>query len=959
MKRRTGLVIAQYGVAVLLVAIALVITNATALRVASPLLLFIVAATVVAWFGGLGPGILATILAFAALAFFVFPPEFSFAIQDPLDLQQLTLFAVLALALSALIEIRLRRERVANERARLQTALAEIGQSALTTQDLAAFLYETTTHVCQALDLEYCALGEFAPELDALLFQAGAGWSQDWQGRAISNPGPESFADVMLTATEPIVIKNLRVEKRFSIPAFFSEHAVASGIAVQLSNDGQPFGALGAFSSRRRNYSTHAIAFLQATATLLATTIERDRVERVVHDHRDLLLTTLLGIHDAVIATDARGDVTFMNPAAETLTGWTLGETLGNPLVVNISDAETFQPIENPVTRVLRERRAHNSDAPSVFIPKSGRALPVDYACTPIRDQDDQVSGAVLILRDATERLRNEQSIFRLAAIVNASEDAVFSQTLDGIVQTWNPGAERLLGYAASEMIGKSISLTFPSERLDEFPALIHRLRQGEPIEQQDTVRVRKDGEPIHVSLSVSHIKDAAGRIIGVSTIARDITERQRAEQVQRFLAEASELLVSSLDPHLTLARVAQLAAPSIADWCAIHLVTGDGALDLAACSHGDPTKLDKVRDLLRRYPPKPEAHSGVPNVIRTGKPEFLYQVNNDQLASLVQNIEHLKLLVEVGMGAYIIVPLLARERAIGTLSLCNAARRYVPSDLAVAEDLARRIALAVENARLYHAAQELSQDLEQRVVARTIELQNTNVQLANEVAERQRVNEELRRLSAHLQSAREEERIRIAREIHDQVGQVLTAVKMDLALLDRKLKNTKTVPVADVKADVNRTIQLVDATIKTMREIIRELRPEILDHLGLSAAIEWQLQEFQTRTGIACHFDTTLDEVNLDLDRSTAVFRIFQETLTNVARHANATRVEANLKQEDGTIVLQVRDNGKGLASSDLSDKKTFGVLGMRERAHVFGGEVTLAGAPGEGTTVTVRIPV
>jgi signal transduction histidine kinase len=384
-----------------------------------------------------------------------------------------------------------------------------------------------------------------------------------------------------------------------------------------------------------------------------------------------------------------------------------------------------------------------------------------------------------------------------------------------------------------------------------------------------------------------------------------------------------------------------------------------DDTVTLAAYAHGDATKLAKVRELFEQFPPHLKKLSGIANVIATGEPAFSYMVANDQLASLATNIEHLKLLVQVGMGAYIIVPLIARERTLGTLALYRAARAYTPDDLALAQDLARRIALAIENARLYREAQALSQELEQRVAARTTELQNANLQLENQIAERKRVNEELRRLSAHLQSAREEERIRIAREIHDQVGQVLTAVKMDLALLDRKLTNTPRVPVAEVKADVNGTIQLVDKTIQTMREIIRELRPEILDHLGLSAAIEWQLQEFQTRTGIECKFDTTLDEVNLDLDRSTAVFRIFQETLTNIARHANATQIAAALSQDAGAIVLQVSDNGKGFAPVELAAKQTFGVLGMRERAHVFGGDVTLDSAPGTGTTVTVKIPV
>jgi signal transduction histidine kinase len=132
-----------------------------------------------------------------------------------------------------------------------------------------------------------------------------------------------------------------------------------------------------------------------------------------------------------------------------------------------------------------------------------------------------------------------------------------------------------------------------------------------------------------------------------------------------------------------------------------------------------------------------------------------------------------------------------------------------------------------------------------------------------------------------------------------------------------------------------------------------------VLDHLGLRAALEWQLQEFQTRAKIECQFTSDLDELEPDPQRATAVFRILQEVLTNVARHAQATRVEASLRKQANDLVLEVRDNGKGISETQISSVDRFGLLGMRERAHVFGGSVVIRGSPGEGTVVTVRIPV
>jgi PAS domain S-box-containing protein len=233
---------------------------------------------------------------------------------------------------------------------------------------------------------------------------------------------------------------------------------------------------------------------------------------------------------------------------------------------------------------------------------------------------------------------------------------------------------------------------------------------------------------------------------------------------------------------------------------------------------------------------------------------------------------------------------------------------------------------------------------------------------ISSDITERKKAEEELKQsqvqlrdLTAHLQSIREQERTVIAREMHDELGQSLTALKMDLSWLDRKTPK-------DQKPQVERIIsmrKLIDSTLQTVKRISTDLRPELLDDLGLSAAIEWQGEEFQNRTGIKCVVTMDPEEIILDQDCSTAIFRIFQETLTNVARHSHATRVTVKLNVKTGKIELKVKDNGKGITEKQISGPKSFGLIGIRERVHFLGGEVNIRGVQDKGTTVTVRIPI
>jgi signal transduction histidine kinase len=228
----------------------------------------------------------------------------------------------------------------------------------------------------------------------------------------------------------------------------------------------------------------------------------------------------------------------------------------------------------------------------------------------------------------------------------------------------------------------------------------------------------------------------------------------------------------------------------------------------------------------------------------------------------------------------------------------------------------------------------------------------DTQARLAQLEIERSR--EELRSLSRHLQTVREEEKARIAREVHDELGSTLTALKMDLDWLAEHLVGAPP-SVAQKRAEIGK---LLETAVAATRKIVTDLRPSILDDLGLSAALRWQAAEFRKHTGTRVLVETPPSDQGIGRDGALTLFRIFQETLTNVARHARATEVAVNLSITDAAFVLQIRDNGIGLSDEDLRKPTSHGIRGMRERAQQLGGDVSVSGNPGAGTTVVISVP-
>lgn len=241
------------------------------------------------------------------------------------------------------------------------------------------------------------------------------------------------------------------------------------------------------------------------------------------------------------------------------------------------------------------------------------------------------------------------------------------------------------------------------------------------------------------------------------------------------------------------------------------------------------------------------------------------------------------------------------------------------------------------------------------------IDLHRYNAALTREIAERKVIEEDLRRaeerlraFTAHIESVREDERTRLAREVHDELGQALTGLKMDLSWLEKRFPKEPEEAAGRMKS----MFRLVDATIQSVRRISSALRPQVLDDVGLIGTLKWQAREFQVRTGIRCKVDLLAEDLALDQAQSTAAFRILQEALANVARHAGATRVDISLRVDTDHFILKIVDNGRGVSEAELRNPKSLGLLGIRERAFLLGGKVDIEGKGGKGTMVSLSIP-
>jgi len=591
------------------------------------------------------------------------------------------------------------------------------------------------------------------------------------------------------------------------------------------------------------------------------------------------------------------------------------------------------------------------------YIRKNRETVWVRLSVRLMKDAAGEPLYSLRMMEDITDRKRAEEKLKRSEARYAVAQRVANIGSWDWDIQTdelyWSERIEPLFGFARGQFRGTYeafLECVHPDDRQHVVDSVNGCIEEGTDYAIEHRI-VWPDGAVRWVSETGDVIRDDAGQAIRMLGIVQDITARKHAE----------ENLAWQLRVNMAIARLSGDLIAGSADIATIAQTVLEEAKSLTESEHGyvttiDPNTGDNVghtltrmmsrcpvseRDRRIRFPRAPDGrYEGLWGHALNTRRAFFTNSPADHEAS--KGLPEGHLLVE----RFLSVPVVLGEALVGQIALANPTREYTQKDVEAITRLAELYALHIQRMGAEEELRQHRDHLEELVEERTVELE--------------RSHQLLRELAAHVQTAREQERAEIAREIHDELGQVLTGLEMDLAWIHTRVSESDDTGSRQALLDkIHAMSSLVDTSIDSVQRIAAELRPGVLDDFGLLAAIEWQAQEFEKRTGIACNLVLAIEDIHLDDAASTALFRIVQESLTNVARHAEATTVAISLKQEQNKLHLKVKDNGKGIAQEALSGSASLGILGMRERARFLGGQFAISGLPKKGTTVEATIPL
>jgi len=578
----------------------------------------------------------------------------------------------------------------------------------------------------------------------------------------------------------------------------------------------------------------------------------------------------------------------------------------------------SFMPHEQcPMAEVISGKITTVRDAEVVVQRPDGSRIAVVVNIRPLKNERGEVAGAVNCFYDITERKKAEIGLNRLASIVRSSTDAIIGKDLNGIITSWNEGAKTIFGYTASEMVGTPITRLIPAAQRHEEQRILEKIRRGENLEHFETQRKTKDGRLIDVSVTVSPITDGSGKVIGASKVARDITERSKAEITLNRLAA---IVRSSAD-----AIISKDLNGTVTSW-------NEGAEKIFSY-----TAREMVGTSIMRL---------IPTARRHEEKKILGKIRRGE------NLENFETQRKTKGGNLIDVSV--------TVSPIMDANGKVIGASKVAHDITQR-KKAAEAERRLNVLTGSNRRLEKEIARRQrVEesLKQTQAQQSQLLAQSRQMQDQLRDLSHRLLSVQEDERKRISRELHDVIAQTLTSINLRLASLTKE----STLSAKDLARSIARTQELVAHSVDTVHQFARELRPTALDDLGIIPALQTYLKNFTAQTGIHVRLSVFAAVNHVNGDKRTVLYRVAQEALTNVARHAQASRAEVKIQKRDGAICLEVIDNGKGFPTGRVllaKKNRRLGLLGMSERVQMVNGTFTVQSTPGKRTTIRVEIPL
>ena len=463
--------------------------------------------------------------------------------------------------------------------------------------------------------------------------------------------------------------------------------------------------------------SDEVLALLTAFADQLATFIGRRRAETKLKAGEEFKAAVLTSALDCIVGMDHRGAVIEFNEAAERLFGYRRDEVLGRELAELIVPEELRERHRSGLRRYLETGESSRVLDRRIELPalrSDGSVIPVELTVTCIEGSEPPVFTG--FLRDMSDRADAERVRQHLAEVVRGTQDAVLSKDLDGLITSWNPAAERLYGYSAEEAVGRHISFLIPPDHKDEERVILDRVRRGERLETYETERIRADGARIAVSLTVSQIRSPVQGVIGASVVARDVTAEQRRRNAQEFLATASRLLDTSLDPTETARTIVGTAVPTLAELCVVDFVRSDGWFGDSVVAGVDPEAAARLEGVRRESPLDPDGDHPVAQVLRDDRPRIWRDLKEpDVVDQVALSDEHRRLMDEAGYNSAAVVPLIARGRTLGALSFLHAQQdlRYDPDDLGFLSELGERAAMAFDNARLYRERDRIAENLQ------------------------------------------------------------------------------------------------------------------------------------------------------------------------------------------------------------------------------------------------------
>jgi PAS domain S-box-containing protein len=726
---------------------------------------------------------------------------------------------------------------------------------------------------------------------------------------------------------------------------------------------------------------------------IMADVTERRQADEALRESEERYRSLVESTEDSIYLVDRDCGYLFMNKKHLSRFGLALDEVIGRSYGEFHSKKET-----NEFAKRVNE----------VF--KIGKSLSYEYGSekdggyyirtlSPVKGPDGTMAAVTVDSKDISKRKQAEENLHqseeKYRSLFEDSKDAVYITTQEGAFIDVNQSALELFGYSRDELEGVNAQQLYVNP-LDarEFQKEIEK---NGFVRDYEVKLVKKDGTEMDCLFNVSVRRASDGSISAYQGIIRDITKRKQAEEALRESEESYRELADSItDVFFAMDKNLR------------YTYWNKASEELV----GIPAKDAIGKSLFDIFPDTPEirrAESSYLYVLRTKKPKslvteyqqgekrFFFEISayptKDGLSVFTKDITSRKRAEEALRESENRFRALFDHMSSGVAVYepINDGSDFIIKDYNKAGELISKVSRdhivgrsvlevfpGIKKFGLFEVFQRVwkTGEPEHQPVALYQDDYLTHwaenyvyklpsgeiVAVFDDVTERKQADEELkksqeqlRNLADHLQSVREQERTSIARKIHDELGQALTALKMDISWLGKKLPNDQESLIKKAKS----ISTLTDMTIKTVKRITAELRPGLLDDLGLVAAIEWQVEEFQNRTGLTCKSVIDREGIAVDEKRSTTIFRILQEALTNVARHAQATRVTVSLKEKNGGLYLLVRDNGKGITKEQISDPQSFGLMGMRERVRMWGGEVKFSGRPGKGTTVVVRMPV